>query len=1104
MPVRIQKMRSVIGICCSLLFWLGTTASLSAATLEVAPRLGHTDFVNAVAFSSDGRYILSGSNDTTMRLWEVATGKEYRIFKGFPSFVLAVAISPDGRYVAAAGRDTTMRLWEVTSGKLLQTYRGHSGSVHAIAFSPDGRYLASTSWDKTVRLWEVQTGKQLRTFKGHTEEVMAVAFTPDGKALVSGSWDTTLRLWDIGTGNEIRRFVGHKQPPAPKGYTNKISAVTSVAVSPDGAFIVSGSGGKDNTVRLWELRSGREVHKLVLDSGVNSLAFSPDGRTVVAAAASFSRGNLRLINVAAWNEVQAFGNQGSDTASVSFSPDGRQIASGDWGGAVRLWDAGTGALLRSYTGETGRVSALALAPDGRSLAIAQNVMHEKGAPLSIWDLASGSQLRQVSELVQGKEHSPAMLETIAYAPDGRSIVSSSNWHNMQLWDTQTGKRLQTLQDRQFGKEKMTDIGVGMSLVFSPDGSTILSGHEKFKDNPLNLWDAATGTIIRRFKGHLEPVWSVALSADGRLAASASVDDTIRLWEVSSGRQLHKIAGAAQQVRFSPDNSSLLTVVNERSKKAREGFVGVLKLYNVATGALIRTFSGQHTAESTAIAFSADGRLAASGSWDKTVRLWEVSTGRQLKVFHGHSAAIRSVLFSPDGRFVYSGSYDATTRVWDLASGREVLQLVAFAGGEWVAVTPEGYYNASTNGDKYLNVRVGPNVYGIENYRETFFRPDLVRLALSGGSLQGYRTLADVTQPPGVSIVQTPVTATNESFKLTLKLEEQGGGIGDVRLFLNGSAIMLDSSRSLKAVQKEGSGASYRSYTLKLSPGSNSIRAVAFNADNSMQSNEAVHQVQASFAALRKPTLHALVIGVQEFRNPKLQLKYAVADAHLFAETLRKGAGGLFEQVKVTLLTSREATGRDALITALKGYQTLNPDDLFILYIASHGTVDEGEYFLITSNVGALSTQRLKSDALSQVQLKELVANIPSTKKLIVIDTCNAGQLGQAMQTALLTRGMSEDTAMKVLSRAVGSTILSASTSVQEALEGYQGHGLFTWALVQGLQGKADKGRTGYVRTTDLAAYVEDEVPNLAEKIFKRAQFPTVSISGQGFPVGRVR
>ena len=173
-------------------------------------------------------------------------------------------------------------------------------------------------------------------------------------------------------------------------------------------------------------------------------------------------------------------------------------------------------------------------------------------------------------------------------------------------------------------------------------------------------------------------------------------------------------------------------------------------------------------------------------------------------------------------------------------------------------------------------------------------------------------------------------------------------------------------------------------------------------------------------------------------------------------------------------------------------------------MASHGTVDDGEYFLITSNVGSTRTEKLKTDALPQGMLKELIANIPSTKKLIIIDTCNAGALGEAIQVAMLTRGMSEDTAMKILSRAVGSTILSASTSLQEAVEGYQGHGLFTYVLVEGLKGKADKGKTGYVKTTELADYVDNEVPVLAEKVFKKAQYPTISISGQAFPIGKTK
>jgi len=447
---------------------------------------------------------------------------------------------------------------------------------------------------------------------------------------------------------------------------------------------------------------------------------------------------------------------------------------------------------------------------------------------------------------------------------------------------------------------------------------------------------------------------------------------------------------------------------------------------------------------------------------------------------------------------------AAVRHFDVSTGEEIASMIAFEDGEWLFITPNGYYNASEKGDQYLNVTVGGKPYSIAQFRESFFRPDLVQMALLGGSLKEFRKIADIKQPPAVAIVDTPGSVAAQEAMITLKISDAGGGIGDVRLYLNGSAVVLDSNRGVAVVLAGKESDVYKKYTVKLTSGVNTIRAIAFNGDNSMQSTDALHTITASFKSVTKPSLYAVVIGINEYKNPRLQLNFAVADARLFADTLKKGAAPLFDKVVVKTLSTTAETTRESIIKALKDMQSLNPDDLFVFYVASHGTVDDGEYFLITSNVGSTSTAKLKTDALSQNALKELVANIPATKKLIVIDTCSAGKLGDAIQTAMLTRGMSEDTAMKVLSRAVGSTILSASTSVQEALEGYQGHGLFTFVLSEGLNGKADKSRSGYIKTTELADYVDNEVPVLAEKIFKRAQYPTISISGMGFPIGQVK
>jgi serine/threonine protein kinase len=200
---------------------------------------GHSDSVLSVAYSSDSRYLASGSGDNTIKIWEVAKGKELRTLTGHSSGVYSVVYSPDGRYLASGSGDNTIKIWEVATGKELRTLTGHSDSVWSVAYSPDGRYLASGNYDNTIKIWEVATGKELRTLTGHSNSVPSVAYSPDGRYLASGSWDDTIKIWEVATGRELRTLTGHS-----RGFW-------SVGYSPDGRYLASGSG--DKTIKIWRV-----------------------------------------------------------------------------------------------------------------------------------------------------------------------------------------------------------------------------------------------------------------------------------------------------------------------------------------------------------------------------------------------------------------------------------------------------------------------------------------------------------------------------------------------------------------------------------------------------------------------------------------------------------------------------------------------------------------------------------------------------------------------------------------------------------------------------------------------------------------------------------
>lgn len=1020
---------------------------------------------------------------------------------GHAGDVTSVAFSSDGQYILSGGKDNTVKLWDVSTGKEIRTFRGHSGWVCSLAFTPDGRYAVSGSSDKTIKIWNIETGGVVRTFSGE-EEIQSMALSPDGRYLFAAGkgydFNThadyfTLKVLGLEDGKKL--WVSQRY----KGFE------PHVAFFPDGKHVLTSEGG----IKMWEMRSGKLIREFA-DSGYDSnIAISPDGKRILTAKFK----DLRIWDVEMGVLIKELSGHGT-IETVAFSPDGRYALSGCRDNTVRLWNVEKGQEIRTFTGHKEWINAVVFSPDGRYA-----LSGSSDNTLRLWDVQKGREVRTYAGNV-----SPSQV--VAYSPD-RGLVVSASGHDLHLWDASTGNAVGTLR----GHADWIS-----SVVFLPGGRSVLSASGSYqgkKDNSLRLWDVSTGREVRSFIGHLGSVDSAVVSPDGKYALSDSSDKTMRLWEIATGRVIRTFSRSASCITFSGDGRTALSV-HEPSNwhydlrvwdtktgrnirtfpLSREGFghgitfspdsryllTNLWEVWETSIGRKIQKLSAKDEGFAWSAAFSPDNEYILLGHETNIMSLWDVASGKKIRQFSGHVGCVKSVAFTPDGRYAISGSSDGTVRIWDIPTEREIVQMAKFSDGEWIAMTPEGYYSASANGDSHMNVRIGNSIYSIDQYRSTFYRPQVVEAALRLGDTQ--RAIVEVLgtgmEKPTAATIQTieppsvEMKSPKEGKKITSSRTEISAYIRDrnqpiqkVTVYVNGRIASSGESRGIEVTPKtglivipEGRKSLDVKIPVALESGENLIEVVAFNGFS--EGRKSVHVYFEELAAEKKetilPNLWILAIGINAYEDKSLaSLSYGTADAEEIVNAFKGQKGKLFRMINSLIISDSSALKPtyENIADNLNYLSRAGHNDVVILFIAGHGINDDrGDFYFLPSDAVILQDGTLKrSRAISWRELKSLL-DLPS-KKIIFADTCHSeGIAGKK------TRAVNNERFVKELQEA-NAVIFTSSRGRELSQESDTwGHGAFTYALIQGIKGKANLIRDNRISMKELDTYVSETVPKL--------------------------
>ncbi|MBL0173937.1 MAG: caspase family protein [Ignavibacteria bacterium] len=716
-------------------------------------------------------------------------------------------------------------------------------------------------------------------------------------------------------------------------------------------------------------------------------------------------------------------------------------------------------------------------------------------PILFLLLAAGAQAQDDRITFALEEGKSGAVWDLVLSQDGMKVFSCGRDSTVKAWNMANGECLWTV--------RAPAATLNTSLALSPDNTTLAVGD---MNGHLTFWDTRNGTLRRDVAAHGSYITNVSFTPDGRHVVTAGRNDSIVVWDASSGGALRRIAAQSLWVND-------IAISRDGGRLASAGQNGAVKLWNLQSGALIGVL-GTHSRFARAVCFTADDALVLSGGRDGLVKVWDLKRQAKLQEFQvaigfpHHLAldksgktlavsmmnglvefwdwqkssrikklsdsygAMAAVFDAKKGERLFSAHTDGAVKIWNAKDGTLLASLAGFSDGQWLAFTPDGYYDCSLYGDRYVQWRKGAELYPLERYESLYKKPSTVEDALAGTYAPGAR-VANIVDPPAVEIL-SPRRGQLFAFgseKLEIVVEVAASDkkkIESVALRLNGRDISAENLVEAVTVSRSET-ALRRRLRIAVLPGVNVIEAMAFNAAR-VRSKVATAVVKVETQEQTQPNLFVLSVGVDQYAPGYPDLIFASVDASKLAEKFAAQEGKEYTRVYSKVLLNKEAT-KQSILAAFAGFPPMKPSDVLVLFFGGHGVrarnaAGTTEYFFVTPGS---TPKTVAKQGLSWDDFAKPLGQARAGRVIMLLDACHSGAV---------STGASNEKVASALSNKVGIVLASSSGNEYSFEDRAWGHGAFSKGLLDGLSGGADFTKDNIIDWSELRLFVSTQVKEL--------------------------